>query len=178
MNLSTTPIAVASALDQLPWFAVQTRSHFEKVVLGELDKRGIDAFLPVRRVVRSWSDRKKLIEEPLFRGYVFLRASIENRLRALQAPGVVRYVGGSAQSPWEVPEPEMAALRRFVEEDIRVDPYPYLRAGQLVRVRNGPLRGLQGFIVHKPRFCRLVISVEMMMQSVAVEIDEALVEAL
>ena len=174
---SITSQRVASLFAE-PWLAVRTRSRFEHVVATELEKKGIESFLPLRRVIRRWSDRRKLIDEPLFRGYVFLRAPEESRLRALRTAGVVSFVGQSAADPWEVPEPEMQALQRFVAERLRIDPFPYLKAGQRVYVRSGPLRGIEGFIVRKNSRCRLVVSVEMMMQSVAVEVDESSVEPL
>ncbi len=164
-------------LPDSPWFAVQTRSHAEKVVHAELGRKGIESFLPTRSVMRRWSDRKKLVVEPVFTGYVFLRAPVEDRLRVLRTPGVVRYVGTAAE-PWEVPVAEMSALQTFVSARLKIDPFPFLKVGQRVYVRSGVLRGVEGFIVRKSRFCRLVISVEMMMQSVAVEVDETSVEPL
>lgn len=158
------------------WLAITTRSHFEKTVYSQLVDRNIEAFLPLRRVKRRWSDRDKIIEEPVFRGYVFVRPIEGDHLRVLRTPGVVRYVGPSAGTPWIMPASEMHSLKAFVENDLRIDPFPYLKSGLRVRIVRGPLKGIEGFIVRKPRFCRLVISVEMMMQSVAVEINESDVE--
>ncbi|MCM8775352.1 MAG: hypothetical protein NC930_03240, partial [Candidatus Omnitrophica bacterium] len=94
----------------------------------------------------------------------------------LNTRGVVRFVGRSAADPIEVPERDLAAIRRFIEEEIRLDPFPYLKAGERVYVRAGPFKGAEGFIVRKNKHCRLVISLDLLMQSVSVEVDEAWVE--
>ncbi len=158
------------------WLAVATRSRFEKTVHAQLQQKNIESFLPLRRVLKRWSDRKQLVEEPVFRGYVFVHPSEPEQLRVLKTTGVVRFVGPKASAPWVIPAPEMTALRRFIENDLTIDPYPFLREGLRVRVVRGPLKDVEGFIVRKPRFCRLVISIEMMMQSAAVELDESDVE--
>lgn len=162
---------------EIPWLAIHTRSRHEHVLNRELAKRGIESFLPLRKVTRQWSDRRMVIEEPLFRGYLFVQIAMEDRLRALSCPGAIRFVGTSG-SPWEVGKNEIEALHRFIGQGLKVDPFPYLREGQRVYIRSGPLKGIEGFIIRKQRHCRLVISVEMMMQSVSVEVDEACVETL
>lgn len=86
--------------------------------------------------------------------YVFLRAPEEDRLRVMRTTGVVRFVGTSTRYPWQVGQKEMEALRRFVDERLLIDPYPYLKAGQRVYVRSGPLAGIEGFIVRKNSKCR------------------------
>ena len=163
--------------DNPHWFALQTRARHEKVVHGELQKKGVETFLPLRRITRRWSDRLKKIEEPIFTNYLFVRIPLRNRLRVLETKGSLRLVSFHS---WPVPiaERELAALRRFVDEEISVDPYPYLSQGDRVYVRSGPLKGVEGFIVRKNRNVRLVISVELLTQSVSVEISEALVEKL
>ncbi len=157
------------------WFAVYTRSRHEKVAQKELQKKGIETFLPLRTVVRQWSDRKKKIEEPLFKGYLFVRASLSQRFSVLNSVGVVRFVTLGAE-PAEVPEKDIWAMQRFVEENIEMDPFPYLKIGERVYVKSGPFKGAEGFIVRKDRHCRLVISLDMLMQSVSVQIDQACVE--
>lgn len=157
------------------WFALQTRARHEKAVHGELEKKGIETFLPLRRITRRWSDRLKRIEEPIFTNYLFVRIPLRNRLRVLETQGSVRLVGFHS---WPVPiaERELAAVKRFVDEEISIDPYPYLSQGDRVYVRSGLLKGVEGFIVRKNRFARLVISLGLLAQSASVEIDEALVE--
>jgi transcription antitermination factor NusG len=159
------------------WYAVYTRSRHEKLVDRELNKKGIETFLPLRKVMHHWSDRKKIIEEPLFKGYLFVHTSLHNRLTILNTVGAVCLVGRSMAEPLEVPEKELFAVRRFVEKEIQIDPFPYLKIGERVYIRSGPFKGVEGFVVRKDKHCRLVISLDLLMQSVSIQIDEACVEA-
>lgn len=160
------------------WYALYTRSRHEKLLHGELGKKGIESFLPMREVTRQWSDRKKVIGEPLFKSYLFVKMPLRERWTVLNTVGAVRLVGKSAAEPVEVPEHELLAVRRFLEEDILVDPFPYLKEGERVYVRSGPFKGVEGFIVRKDKHCRLVISLDLLMQSVSIQIDQANVEPL
>lgn len=159
------------------WFALYTKSRHEKVVDQELRKKGVETFLPLRRIVRHWSDRKKIIEDPLFKGYLFTHAALQDRLKILNTTGVVGFVGIRRNQPLEVQEKDLWTVRKFLQEEIQVDPFPYLREGERVYIRSGPLKGAEGFIVRKDKHCRLVISLDLLMQSISVEIDEACVEA-
>lgn len=165
----------SSSLDEKNWYALYTRSRHEKVVNTDLQKRGIETFLPLRKVKRHWSDRIKEIEEPLFKGYVFVHISPAYRLEVLRTQGSVRLVGFKG-GPVPVPEKDLTAIRRFLEEEIAIDPYPYLTKGEKVYIRSGPFKGVEGFIIRKNRQMRLVISLDLLFQSISVEIDEALVE--
>jgi transcriptional antiterminator NusG len=162
----------------LRWFALYTKSRHEKLVHRELQKKGLETFLPQRKVTRDWSDRKKIIEEPLFKGYLFVRMPLKERWTVLNTVGAVRFVGKSAGEPIAVPEKELWVVRKFVEEEIQVDPFPYLKEGERVYVRSGPFKGAEGFIVRKDRHCRLVISLDMLMKSISVSIDQACIEPL
>lgn len=161
--------------DQTNWYALHTRSRHEKLVDWELRKKRIETFLPLRKITRRWSDRSKKIEEPIFSGYLFVRIALRNRLQALQAKGSVRFVSFNSL-PTPIPVKELEAVKRFTEEEISIDPFPYLRQGDRVYVRSGPLRGVEGFIVRKDRNTRLVISLDVLFQSISVAIDQALVE--
>ncbi len=158
------------------WYALYTRSRHEKFVDEELRKRGIETFLPLRRVTRHWSDRKKIIEEPLFGSYIFVHIPIRERLAVLKTRGAVRFIGRSSFDPTEVPEQEISSVRRFVQHEIQIDPFPYLREGRRVYIRSGPFKGVEGFIVRKDNHCRLVISLNLLMQSISVQVDQACVE--
>ena len=158
------------------WYALYTRSRHEKFVDRELDKKQIESFLPVRKIISHWSDRKQLIEEPLFKGYLFVHMPLRQKWTVLNTVGAVCLVGKSAAEPLEVSEKELLSVRRFVEEEIPVDPFPYLREGERVYIRSGPFKGVEGFIVRKDKHCRLVISVESLRQSVSIQIDENCVE--
>lgn len=157
------------------WYALHTRSRHEKVVDDLLTRKKIETFLPLRHIKRRWSDRIKEISEPLFKGYLFVHAPLVRRVEILQTKGAVRFVG-FGRVPSVVPEKELDALRRFIAEDIDVDPFPYLKEGERVVVRTGPFRGVEGFLVYKKNAHRLVISLDLITQSASIEIDSALVE--
>ncbi len=158
------------------WYALYTRSRHEKLVDRELQRKGIETFLPLRGVMHKWSDRRKLVEEPLFKGYLFVNMPLRERWTVLNAVGAVRLIGKSAAEPIAIPERELIALKRFVQEEIPVDPFPYLKAGDRVYVRSGPFKGVEGFIVRKDKHCRLVISLDLLQQSASIQIDQADVE--
>ncbi|MBI1883228.1 MAG: UpxY family transcription antiterminator [Chlamydiae bacterium] len=159
------------------WFILYTRSRHEKFLELQLRRREIETFLPLRKIQREWSDRRVTIEEPLFRGYIFVHIPLYQKERVLNLKGAVRLVGSSS-GPIPVEASQMMAVKRFMEEEIVVDPYPYLRVGEMVRVKGGPFKGVEGFIVRKDKRCRLVISFNLIMKSVSIEMDEAWVEPL
>ena len=158
------------------WFALYTRSRHEKFLDRELRKKGIETFLPLRKITRRWSDRTQIIEEPLFQSYLFVRIPLAGRWAVLNTVGAVCFVARSGGVPVEVPERELVTVRRFVEEEICLDPFPYLKEGKRVYVRSGPFKGAEGFIVRKDTHCRLVVSLDLLMQSVSIRIDESCVE--
>jgi len=161
---------------QIRWHALYTRSRHEKIVVRELSKHKIETFLPLRKIKRHWSDRVKLIEEPLFHGYIFTRIPIHKKNIVLNTYGAVSFVHFGPNLPAVIPDKDIAALRRFMQEDIQVDPFPYIKEGQRVYIRTGSFKGVEGFVVRKNNQCRLVISLDMLMQSVSVEIDSASIE--
>jgi len=165
-----------ASMQEHRWYALYTKSRHEKLVDWELKKKGIESFLPLCKVERRWSDRKKVIEDPLFKGYVFVHIPLSLRWEVLSTVGVVSLVGRSGGKPVEVPEKELQALQRMIEEKVPIDPFPYLKEGVRVYIRSGPLRGIEGFIVRKDRHCRLVISLDLLNQSVSAQVDEACVE--
>lgn len=158
------------------WYALYTRSRHEKIAEEELRRKKIETFLPLRKITRRWSDRKKVIEEPLFKGYLFVNIPLKLRWDVLNTRGVARFIGPSARVPVVVPEKDLWAIRRFIEEEIEIDPYPYLKTGERVYIRSGPFKGAEGFIIQKGGHSRLVISLDMLMQSVSIAIDAGSVE--
>jgi len=154
------------------WYALYTRSRFEKKMLSELSDRNIEVFLPMREILSRWKDRKKRIWIPLFAGYIFVNHidTPENRFRILNIPGAVRFVGleGHAQP---IPEEQIQYVRRFLESSIAVDPDPYMQVGSQVEVIAGPLKGIKGILVEKRGRFRFVIQVDLIRQAVSVEID-------
>ena len=155
------------------WFALQTRSRHEKVVHNELQRQAIEAFLPTLRRISHWKDRKKTIEFPLFSGYCFARFSLyEKRLSVLQAPGVVRIVG-SHSYPEAIPDHEIESLQILWQNQYPHDSHPFLKEGMLVDIIRGPLQGVTGRLVRHARQCRIVLSITLIQQAVAVEVDDS-----
>jgi transcription antitermination factor NusG len=154
-----------------PWFGLRVKSRSESRASAELSLRGFKPFLPTRPVRRRWSDRFKLLEEPLFPGYLFCRFHPAEQLRILQAPGVLQVVG-IGKTPAPIHEAEMHAIQIVVASTVNVIPWPYLRTGQRVRVEAGPLAGIEGIVARaedgKPR---VVVSVTLLQRSIAAEVD-------
>lgn len=157
------------------WYAIYTNPRHEKVVATQLEERYIETFLPLYRSWRRWKDRRKLIELALFPSYVFVRIEVEERLRILQVPGVVNLVTFNGQLA-ALPEQEINSLRNALEKKIYAEPHPYLRVGQRVRVIRGPLTGAEGILSRKKDKYRVVISMDVLTRSVAVEVDGTDVE--
>jgi len=158
------------------WYALYTCARHEKQVAEQIEQRSMTCFLPLYRSVRRWKDRRKELELALFPGYVFVRMALENRVRVLQLPGVVRLVSFSGR-PAILPAGEMEALKARLSCGVGVEPHPYLRAGRRVRVRQGAMEGLEGIIVRRKEHCRVVFSIELIQRSVSVEVDESDLEA-
>lgn len=159
------------------WYATYTRSNHEKRAAEQLEQRAIQHFLPSYATVRRWKDRRKRLELPLFPGYVFVRIPLQERLRVLSIPGVVRLVGFDGR-PAALPDAEIETLRMVLARRLRVAPYPYLSAGRKVRITRGPLEGMEGVLVRQKGQVRLVISLDLIRQSALVEVDSCDVEPL
>jgi len=158
------------------WYALYTCARHEKRVANQIERRNFSCFLPLYRSVRRWKDRRKELELALFPSYVFVRMELEKRLQVLQLPGVVRLVSFNGQ-PVALPADEIEALQERLSGDVKVEPHPYLRAGRRVRVRSGAMQGLEGIVVRRKDRCRVIFSIDLIQRSVAVEVDEADLEA-
>jgi transcription antitermination factor NusG len=156
----------------LRWYALRTRSRHEKLVRDRLEGQGTEELLPTVKRLRQWKDRKKEIEVPLFSGYCFARFAWKDRLTVVQVPGVVEIVGGG-ERPEPIPDEEVEALKRLMVSTLPYDSYPYLQEGMAVHVIRGPLEGAHGILLRKGKHHRLVISVHLIQQAAAVEIDVA-----
>jgi transcription antitermination factor NusG len=174
-NLSTDWSTEAETPETLPWWVLYTRHQHEKAVAEMLSAKGFEVFLPVYESIRLWKDRKKLLTLPLFPCYVFVQGGLNRRLQVVTTPGIhtILFHGERVAI---VPEPEIQAIRRAVEGPFRVEPHPFMKCGQRVRVTRGSLEGVEGILIRKKNLYRLVLSVEMMAKSVAVEIDATDVE--
>jgi transcription antitermination factor NusG len=165
----------ATNCDDSPWWALYTRHQHEKTVADMLTAKGFEVFLPLYESMRRWKDRKKMLSLPLFPCYVFVRGGLNRRLQVVTTPGV-HMILSHGESFAVIPEAEIEVIRRTIEGSYRVEPHPYLRVGERVRVIRGTLEGVEGVLLRKKNMCRLVLSVAMVAQSVAVEIDAADVE--
>jgi len=158
------------------WYAAYTYTNHEKRVAVELGAREVEHFLPLYSSVRRWKDRRVNLDLPLFPGYVFVRLALSERLRVVQIPSVVRLVGFGGL-PTALPDTEMEIMRSGLSGRLRAEPHPFLTEGRRVRVRSGPLAGMRGIVLRRKGKARFVISVELIMRSMAVEMDEADLEA-
>ena len=158
------------------WFAIRTRSQCEKLARTVLQNKGYKPFLPLYRVERRWSDRIRKMDVPLFPGYVFCRFNVDCRLPILTMPSVVEIVG-TGGTPVPIDATEIAAIQTLVESGLSVQPRSFLEAGKRVGVVAGPLRGLEGILVHSSNSDRLVVSITLLRRSVAAEIDRRWVVA-
>jgi len=156
-------------LTALKWYVLHTKSRHEKSAALRLEGKGFEPFLPVRSIMSKWKDRKKLIEFPIFPGYLFVKMPLIKKIEALQVPGIVRLVGQS--QPEAVREDQIYALKTIVQDIFDYDPYPYLMPGMEVEVVRGPLKSVRGVLEEKKNKHRLIINLEMINNSVATEID-------
>ena len=157
------------------WYALKVRPQSESVVAANLQNKGYEFFLPTYKAKRRWSDRMKTFEMPLFSGYLFCLFDANNRLPILKTPNV-NFVVGIGRDPAPIDETEIEAIRRVVNAGVVYAPHPYVKVGQLVRVESGSLSGLVGLVTDLRNDSRLIISVNLLMRSVSVEIDRAWVK--
>ena len=172
LDLNHSGVALAPALGVSRWYAAYTCTNHERRVAQQLDEREVENFLPLYRSVRRWKDRRKELQLALFPSYVFVHMDVRDRLRVLQLPGVVSFVtfGGT---PAPLLDGEIETLRRGSACPSQIAPHPYLKVGRRVRVASGPFAGTEGILVRRRDSCRVVVSIDLLMRSVAVEVDEA-----
>jgi transcription antitermination factor NusG len=157
------------------WYAVTTQPRHEKVVAQQLAAKSIETFLPLLTLPRQWKDRKALIERPIFPSYVFTRIDLKDRHHVFSVPSVLRMLSFNG-TPSAIDEAEIAAVRLSLSSDQRPEPHPYLKSGELVRVKSGSLQGLEGIVTRNKGQCRIVVSISLLQQSIATEIDACLLE--
>ncbi|MGD0988057.1 MAG: UpxY family transcription antiterminator [Candidatus Sulfotelmatobacter sp.] len=160
------------------WYAVQTRSRHEKMVAQQLKSQGFVTFLPLSTELREWSDRQKLVEFPLFPGYAFVQLAYgpQERLRVLRTEGVVNFVGTSGHGI-AIPDKQIEHIQTLLVNKIPFENYPFLKAGQRVRIRGGALNGTEGILVRQDADRMLVISVELIQRSLSIRLQGYEVEA-
>jgi len=167
------PQELSAAGDQ-PWFAIHVRSNHEKSVCLHLSVKGFEVFLPVCRTRNRWADRFKVVETPLFRGYVFARLDPSRPNSIFSTPGVLKIVG-TGRHPLPVAEGEISAIRRAVDANLQLRECDFFTMGQRATVVGGTLAGLEGKIVRVKQKTRLVLSISLLQRSVDLEIDESVV---
>jgi transcriptional antiterminator NusG len=158
------------------WYAIWTRSRHEQVVREQLERKGVEAFLPTIPKWSRWKDRKKKIDWPLFPGYCFARFDNRERLPILKCAGVVNIVAFDGDIV-PIPDFEIEGIRRLVQSDLQFDPCPLIREGMMVEVVHGPLKGVVGRLQRKGAHARLILAVDLIGQAVSVEVDAADVKA-
>lgn len=157
------------------WYAAYTSANHEKRVALQLGQRSVEHFLPVYDSVRHWKDRRIRLQLPLFPGYIFVRLALRDQLQVLQVPGVARLVGFGGV-PCALPKGEIEAVQTCLARKAGLQPHPYIPLGRRVRVMAGPLCGLEGIVVRRKNRSKLVISLDVIMRSVAVEVEPLEVE--
>jgi transcription antitermination factor NusG len=158
------------------WFAAFTSPRHEKRVEQHLTQREVEHYLPIYRSPRKWRNGLKVVLDlPLFPGYIFVRINRTERVRVLEVPGVLAIVGGTAGEMAPLPEAEVEVLRSGLHLR-QAEPHPLLTVGQRARIRSGALAGLEGVVVRQKNSFRCVLTMGLIMQSIAVEVDGAELE--
>jgi len=175
LNSENEPGMQPTAYREQRWYAAYTSANHEKRVVLQLGQRCVEHFLPLYDSVRWWKDRKMHLQLPFFPGYVFVRLALRDRLQVQQVPGVAHLVGFDG-TPAALPDEEIETLRASLERGVRAEPHLYLTAGRRVRLKSGPLTGMQGILVRRQGNFRVVISIELIQRSLVVHVDAADVE--
>lgn len=164
--------ASAPAAEEPCWYAIQTRARHEKMVTLRLQDKGVTTFLPQVTQVHRWSDRRMLVQLPLFPCYVFVHMapSVQTRLAVLQTSGLIGFVGIHGVGI-PIPDKEIEDIKTLLAHNADCAPYPFLKVGQRVRIRGGCFDGVEGILVGRKSDRSLVVSIGLIQRSVAVRID-------
>jgi transcriptional antiterminator RfaH len=164
------------AKDKIQWYAAYTKSRAEKKVLTELQKQGIEAYLPIQKRLRQWSDRRKWVEEPLLRGYIFVNIDMSNYYRVLNSRGVVSYITFEGKAV-PIPEKQIDVLRKIVatEADVEVTADNF-EPGDKVMVVSGPMHGLEGELVDFRGNRRVMVRIDHIGQQLLVSVPASFLE--
>ena len=154
----------------MKWYAVHTRSRHEKQVDLFLSERGIETFLPLVHTLSRRRDRKKYVDIPLFPGYLFVCAEKERLYDVKYTRGVTRIIGTDLDAPTPIPDKQILGIKSVMESDVKLDPFPYLKKGRMVRVKSGPLKGLEGILVERKGHYKLVIRIDLLQKGAAAEV--------
>lgn len=157
------------------WYVAYTKARHEKKVAAHLEMKQVEVFLPLYKTTHIWNKRRADLSLPLFPGYVFVRTSLQDRLRVLEAPGLIQLVG-SRGMPTALPDAEVEQLRSCLSLGLSAEPIPYLNSGDVVRINEGPLAGWKGKVIRRDGDTKLVLSVDLIMRSVAVKVEASCLE--
>jgi transcription antitermination factor NusG len=164
----------AAPIERDPWVALTVRPRLERPVQQRLTNAGLETFVPWHGVRRRWSDRVKVVEENLFPGYVFCRSRFADRRMVMGHPGVSSVVSFN-HTPATIPDVQIDALRLAIQSGLSLGPWPFLKVGQKVRIERGVLAGLEGLLSRNVSAWNLVVSVDALRRSFAIEIERDLV---
>jgi transcription antitermination factor NusG len=155
----------------MKWYAVHTRSRHEKQVDLFLSERGVETFLPLVHTLSRRRDRKKYVDIPLFPGYLFVFTEKERLLFDVKfTRGVTRIIGTDIDAPTPIPDKQILDIKSIMETEVQLDPFPYLKKGRMVRVKSGPLKGLEGILVERKGHYKLVIRIDLLQKGAAAEV--------
>ncbi|MDV5121839.1 MAG: UpxY family transcription antiterminator [Candidatus Scalindua sp.] len=155
----------------MKWYAVHTRSRHEKQVDLFLSERGVETFLPLVHTLSRRMDRKKYVDIPLFPGYLFVFTEKERLLFDVKyTRGVTRIIGTDLDAPTPIPDKQILDIKSIMETEVKLDPFPYLKKGRMVRVKSGPLKGLEGILVERKGHYKLVIKIDLLQKGAAAEV--------
>jgi transcription elongation factor/antiterminator RfaH len=157
---------------ELHWYAVQTRSRHERVVAAQFREQGVNTFLPMITRLQRWSDRRKIVEFPLFSGYLFVHVVISPHVRrtVLFTRGVAGFLGMGGE-PLSIPDDQIDTVRQFLAKKVSCGAHPFLKVGQRVRIRSGSLEGLEGILVAHNGNRKLVVSVDTIQRSFSIHLE-------
>jgi transcription antitermination factor NusG len=164
-------IQSGASITPTAWYALHTKHQHEKSITAILGDKGFEVFCPTYSEVHRWKDRKKEVTLPLFPGYVFVAEGLDRRLELVSTPGVCKIVG-FGNTPALVPEVEIESIRRATLSSRPLEPHPFLKAGERVRLKCGPLAGVEGILQKWKDSYRLVLSIELLGRSVSVEVQQ------
>ena len=172
MSLSVT----ASVQIFRQWYAVYTRSRFEKKVFSELQKKDIECYLPLQKRLKQWSDRKKWVEEPLFRSYVFVKIAESEYFEVLKIDGVIRYVTFERKAV-PIRESQITILKQILSTGIDLEVVEeHLQPGQAVEVIAGSLKGLKGYLVKYKGKQKVIVDIETIRHSIVLDINREFIK--
>ena len=158
--------------EQKKWIAIYTKPHHEKTVKNQLSKKGFEIYLPLLRKRKKWSDRKKWIESPLFKSYIFVKTEIKNSLFILQTLGVVKIIKFGNKIAL-IQNETIQAIKLMIKGGYVPETINYFVKGEIVEIKNGPLKGLVGEVTRVNNSDRLLVRIDAIQQSISVQIDRS-----